>query len=344
MIDTSSTHFIDAVLHGGNADAHTGPMYKGNALSDTEEANLVYLGDDPKLYTKDVYKLEDKGTDKALQKNDSLGPLIQFTRLLQSIDPSQATDAQHQGNLSTLIDPQHTLLHLAMNFLSGSWDGLWFQASNYYLTQDNTQTNHWTVVTYDFDETFGIDPESKPLLNISYQNFGKPNAKRPLVDALLRSPYWQSQFEQVLKTLIKRFFKPSAIEPRLQAWKAMLQQDISWDRSLQPRSPGTKTTWTESDFEKNMDSALNNDAMGLMEWIKARSAATCQQLQINDNDDLPALGPYSGGNHWNQGAENNGANPAADKPKNAAAAITLSQQNAISVFVMTTILVLFQSM
>ena len=85
------------------------------------------MGDDITLYSEDLYKLEDKGEDKTLQKNNSLGPLIGFMRDLAAINPQQATDAQHPGDYSKLIDPQHTLIHLAFSFLSGSWDGFWYQ-------------------------------------------------------------------------------------------------------------------------------------------------------------------------------------------------------------------------
>lgn len=255
-----------------------------------QEGNLQYLGDDASLYPEDLYKLEDKGEDKTIQKNNSLGPLIAFMRDLAAIDGNSSDDAWNK-----LMNPQHTLIHLAFSFLGASWDGLWYQASNSYMNQD-LQTKQWTVITYDFDETFGNNSPDEKLMTVPYQQYARPNSTRPLVDKLLASPHWKNEFETILKTVIKRFFKPSIMEPRLQAWTIMLREDIAWDRQLQPRSPGAKSNFTVQDFENNMNTTTNGQA-GILEFIKARSAATCQQLQFQDNDDLPPLPAYTQGRY-----------------------------------------------
>ncbi|KAI8142497.1 coth protein-domain-containing protein [Fennellomyces sp. T-0311] len=296
MIDDASTHFIDNVLHAGDWQYQfTGPTYKGNAMTPEQEGNLAYLGDDITLYSEDLYKLEDKGEDKTLQKNNSLGPLIGFMRDLAAINPQQATDAQHPGDYNKIIDPQHTLIHMAFSFLSGSWDGFWYQASNYYLNQD-LQSKQWTLITYDFDETFGNNAPDETLMTVSYDQYGRPNASRPLVDKLLASPYWKSQFENTLKTIIKRFFKPSIMEPRLQAWASMLKEDMEWDRGLQPHSPGQTSNWTAADFASNLNTTTKGQP-GILEYITKRSAAVCQQLNFQDNDDVPALPAYTQGRY-----------------------------------------------
>ncbi|KAI8377397.1 coth protein-domain-containing protein [Radiomyces spectabilis] len=307
MADDATTHFIDAALHGGNFSyPYTGPTYKGNAMSDKEEGNMMYLGPDQKNYKEDVYKLEDDGEVK-LAKNETYLPLISFLQRLDSIDPTQATDANNQGNLSSLLNPQHLMIHMAMNFLGGSWDGFWYQASNYYLNED-LQSKQWTLISYDFDETMGVG-DDKGLSKVAYQNYTKPNAKRPLIDKILKSPYYTSQFEDVLKTIIKRFFNPRVLNPRLQAWTEMLREDIAWDRSLESLSPGEKPKWTLDDFVTNMNTTIKEGTIGLAEWVKVRSQATCQQLNFNDTDDLPPVGPYTGGRHMNgndQGDGNSG--------------------------------------
>ncbi|KAI9498498.1 coth protein-domain-containing protein [Zychaea mexicana] len=296
MIDDASTHFIDNVLHAGNwQHQFTGPTYKGNAMTPEQAGNLAYLGDDLTLYSEDLYKLEDKGENKDLHKNNSMGPLVGFMRDLANINPQQATDAQHPGDFNKLIDPQHTLIHMAFSFLSASWDGFWYQASNYYINQD-MQTNQWTLITYDFDETFGNNSPDETLMTVPYEQYGRPNASRPLVDKLLASPYWKSQFENTLKTVIKKFFKPSVIGPRLDAWTQMLKEDMAWDRSLQARSPGTASNWTVEDFTSNMNTTTKGQ-VGILEFITKRSAAVCQQLQFQDNDDLPPLPAYTAGRY-----------------------------------------------
>ncbi|KAI9244477.1 coth protein-domain-containing protein [Phascolomyces articulosus] len=298
MTDDASTHFIDNVLHGGDwSYANTGPTYKGNAIDHEHSANLEYLGDDAALYSEDVYKLKDKGESKdELKKENKSQPLIEFTKQLANLDPSQATDAQHRGDLEKLIDPQNLMLHMAINYLVGSWDGFWFRASNYYLNQD-LASKQWALITYDFDETLGNGVETAGFVNVKYDAYTPSSSKRPLVDAILQSPYYRNEFETILKTLVKKFFNPRVVKPRLEAWVKMLRQDVGWDRSLPDHSPGKKVPWTMADFEMaTLGHVGNSDlSLSIADWIKQRSELICKQLDITDTDDLMPIGPYKGG-------------------------------------------------
>ena len=150
----------------------------------------------------------------------------------------------------------------------------------------------WTLITYDYDEVFGLGSEES-LVSTPYQNFTRPNSERPLVEVYLESPFWRSEFERILQTLIKRFFKSSVIDPRLDAWQTMLRADVEWDLSLPVRSPGSiNTTWTIWNFDNNIQST-DGQVMGLKEWVSRRSTAVCEQLGFTNEDDLAPLGQYN---------------------------------------------------
>ncbi|KAI8060358.1 coth protein-domain-containing protein [Gongronella butleri] len=296
LMDDISTHTVDNMLHGGNwSYAGTGVTYKGNALSPTQEGNLMYLGDDPTKYSPDLYKLQDTGEDPtASTKNNTMTNLIDFTKRLSQINPSTITDGNNQQLLG-LLNPQNTMVALAMNFLADSWDGWWYQASNYYLNQDFI-TNVWTITSYDFDETFG-NGAAAGADSVAYTNYSRPDSagKRPYVDLFLNSPYYKPQFEDILKTITKRFFNPRVIGPRLQAWATLLEEDLAWDYSIPGHSPGTKNTFTVQDAITNMNSTAAS-MEGINQWVTNRAQALTQQLSFIDADDLPPLGPYTGGN------------------------------------------------
>ena len=137
-------------------------------------------------------------------------------------------------------------------------------------------------------------------MTVPYAQFKKSgNVTRPLQDALIQG--YSAEFEQILTTIVKRFFKPSVIQPILEAWKSMLLEDITWDRSstLKGHSSTVKQDkgFTVEDFVVNLNSTQKN-TVGILEWITGRSAAVCQQLNINDTDvGLPVLGHYLGGNY-----------------------------------------------
>lgn len=288
MTDDSFKGFTDNMIHGGDSMNSTGVTIKGNAMDENTEANLVYKGPSVSSYDhNDVYILEDKGRDPAISKKTYMTPLIDFMeRLSKTVVGS---DTQTPGTITDLMDSaEHTMIHAAMSFLSGSWDGLWYQASNYYLNQ-NTDTKKWYLITYDFDETFGNGLEDIDLMTTHYQNYRRPNSKRPLIDVFIKSAYYEPKFQDILKTLIKRFYNPRVIKPRLEAWAEMLKEDIVWDRSLPFRSPGDKEKFTVGDLNNILITV--GSRMGVLEWISNRTSSVCQQLNFNDTDDLPALLP-----------------------------------------------------
>lgn len=299
MVDDSTTAFIDAALHGGNRKyQYTGITYKGNALDPLNEGNLVYINDSALAYPDSIYKVEDLGNlkKKDVEITGEKTPLIEFMRALSLIDPTQIVDQASSAPLEQLMDPVHTMIHLAFNFLSGSWDGVWYQASNYYLNQD-LSSKKWTLISYDFDETLGVGAPAY-LATTPYSNYTRAGSQRPLVDAIIKSPYYAAQFEQVLATIIKRVFKPEVITPRLQAWADLLREDVEWDLSIPAKSPGMIAQWTLWNFDNNMFQT-DGESMGVAEWITTRSQATAQQLGITTDDDLPPLGPYTQGTQWN---------------------------------------------
>lgn len=315
MIDDSTTNFINVALRGGNQKfQYTGPTYKGNALNPSFEGNLVYKDDLQESYNDTIYKLEDEGNmKKDMNVTNEKTPLIEFIKELAAIDPTQAVDEANKGNLEKLLDPQHLMIHMALNFLSGSWDGFWHQASNYYLTKD-TNSNQWTFISYDFDETFGLGAP-RYMSTTPYDNFTRPDSQRPLIDVILKSPYYKAEFEKTVQTIVKRFFKASTINPRLEAWKQMLKEDVEFDINLEPKSVGIKPQWTIWNFENNLNTT-DGESMGVAEWVNARSVAVQQQLNFNDADDLPPLGPYMTENTWD--ATNYEKEEIDDKKNNAA--------------------------
>ncbi|CEP08364.1 hypothetical protein [Parasitella parasitica] len=292
MTDETFTGFTENLINGGVATNATGATYKGNALGDNKnEANLVYHGKKESSYNfDDVYFLADEGRDKSVTKDKFAGPLINFMERLNKT--VMATDAENLGNITDLMDSaNHTMIHTAMSLLSGSWDGYWLQASNFYL-HENLKTKKWYLITYDFDDSLGnnFGYEDPKLLTIPYQNYTRAGTHRPLVDMFIKSPYYQPKFENILKHLVKTFFNYRVIKPRLDAWTEMLKEDIAWDFSLPYHSPGMKSNFTVDDFTTNMHTTIGNRT-SILEWISNRTETISRQLDFKINDDVSTTLP-----------------------------------------------------
>ena len=148
------------------------------------------------------------------------------------------------------------------------------------------------MITYDYDEVFGIGVDPS-VATTPYQNFSRVNSSRPFIDIHIESPFYRVEFERILQTMVKRFFKPSIIDARLDAWHGMLRADMEWDLNLPYLSPGSiNTTWTIWNFDNNVQNT-DGQIMGVKEWVRSRSAAVCEQLGFTDEDDLAPLGPYN---------------------------------------------------
>lgn len=250
-----------------------------NSLNATQQGNLVYQGDDVMLYPESLYELEDEGSHDFPNKSDELVPLVQLMRQLNDTN----TDIQ------SLVDVTHTMLHLAINMLTGAWDGMWHQASNYFMHKQ--EENRWIAISYDYDEVMGLSsPEYHYMMTTPWQNFTPSGRPRPLIEPILED---EQAFNNVLTTLVKRFFKPSTLNPRIDAWRDMLKEDMAWNLALPHHTANAtiNTTWTLWNYENNVDHQ-DGQVLGLKQWVQERSSAICQQLSITDEDDLPPLGPY----------------------------------------------------
>ncbi|KAI8973705.1 coth protein-domain-containing protein [Mycotypha africana] len=281
MTDDEFVGFTDNLMNGGKADPNIGATFKGNSMSATQCADLVYKGDDEKKYDfSDIYFLGTEGHDKNVTDENYGAPLISFMKRLSEVKPGTPTEP---GTLNDLIDnTNQTMAQLAVNMLIGAWDGFWYGGTNFYLTE-HLDTKKWNLITYDFDDTFGNDMTDKSMVTAPYEQYAPKNAKRPFIDAFIKDPYYKPQFEAILKTIVERYFNPATMKKRLDAYTEMLQEDIAWDYNLKKPSPGRDEKFTLQSFKTNMYNA-SNDRMGILDYINQRSSATAKQLNITLNN------------------------------------------------------------
>ncbi|CEP08366.1 hypothetical protein [Parasitella parasitica] len=283
MTDETFTGFTENLINGGVATNATGATYKGT--SGHGAADFVYHGTNRSSYNFDeTYVLVDEGRDKSVTKDNSSAPIFDFIERLN--ETALGIDAQNPGNITDLMDSaNHTMIHTAMSLLSGSWDGFWLQGSNFYI-HENSETKKWYLITYDFDDCLGnfFGELKKPwLMTIPYQNYTLPKAKRPLVDIFIKSPYYEPQFQDILKHIIKTFFNYRVMKARIDAWAEMLREDVIWDYALPRHSPGTAKHWGVKTFYNNMNTTVAS-RYGILEWIANRTESIAQQLDFQIED------------------------------------------------------------
>ena len=122
----------------------------GNLYKCLWPADLNYISsnpDDYKLMEGDrrVYEL------KTNEDEDDYSDLAHFIDVLNN-----ASDADFYCELSKVFDIEDFLEVLAIDVLTGNWDGYSFNKNNYYLYH-NPETDRFQYIPYDLDNTLGID-------------------------------------------------------------------------------------------------------------------------------------------------------------------------------------------
>ncbi|KAF9217575.1 hypothetical protein CPC16_007543 [Podila verticillata] len=267
-------HWIKRVLHPGVIKIKPGALWKMDSCCG-RESNLEWLGPTTKSYViGDIYKNILPGNNP---KDDVMKDLIDFMKILKDYDPKKVADPIAFWNKHLNLDI--FLKSMAMEYLTGSWDSYWYSGSNYQFYNDPV-TGQWTWLPTDFDDTFGVSFKGKiesyrAIPKKNDQGFESPLAQKLIIE----TPQINARFEQILKDIVSYVFKPSALTPRLDAYKKMIQEDVAWDR-VQPRlSKGKSGNFTIEDLTKGLGQGTKGN-WGLGNWIEKRSTIIQKDMKF----------------------------------------------------------------
>ncbi|KAG0223772.1 hypothetical protein BGW41_005362 [Actinomortierella wolfii] len=258
-------HWVRKVLHPDVPNVEIGSLWKMNSCCG-HEGNLEWLGPTTKSYViGDIYKPVVKG--KNVPKDDIMQDLIQFMKDLKDYNPK--TNKDPIGFWEKRLDLDGFLKSMAMEYLAGAWDAYWQAGSNYQFYHDPV-TNKWIWLPTDFDDTFGTSFEGKIE---SYRNIPKVNENgfsSPLAQKLImETPVINKRFEEIVKTIVSVVFKPQALNPRVDAYVNMIEEDIAWDRKLPRVAKGKTNHFTLKDLRLGLTEGVESE-WGLKQWIEER--------------------------------------------------------------------------
>ncbi|KAG0208404.1 hypothetical protein BGX28_000622 [Mortierella sp. GBA30] len=263
-IEEIKEHWVESVLHPESPKAKLGSLWKMDACCGYY-ANLEWTGPTTDKSSSGGYKNVMPGTNP---KNDIMKDLIQFMADIKKYNPKAEKDPI--GYWEKRIDLDGFLKSMAMEYLTGQWDGYWNSGSNYQMYNDPI-TGKWLWIPIDFDDTFGTFFGGKIE---SYKKIPKKNEdgfECPLAQKLImETPVINQRFETILKDIVNYVYKPSALVPRIEAYRKMIYKDVAWDRS-QPRLAKGKTEgFTIQDLNKGVNQGRKGD-WGLKKWIEKRT-------------------------------------------------------------------------
>ncbi|HPR87737.1 MAG TPA: CotH kinase family protein [bacterium] len=244
----------------------------GNLWKCLYPADLTFLGNDPRFYM----QLSSGGRPAyELTTNEERGdfsPLARFIRVLNLTPAALLPDS-----LEALLDVPGVLQYFAMNTLVGSWDDYRALMNNYYLYYEPS-TARFTLIPYDYDNTFGVDWFGVDWSAADPYNFPKvAGGQRPLAEKLLAYYPWRDLYTHFLYFYRSRVFDLAQQEERINRLRALITTAALEDSFRTMDYHFTAADWSGS---YSAGSYSNQHVkFGLKQYILRRAATLPAQLR-----------------------------------------------------------------
>lgn len=277
-----------------SVESMDGQFLKKNYADDTGNlwkclypADLTYLGADPNLYK----AVMNSPTTPAyeLSTNEETGDFMAFAKLVDVINNTPA--AAFPDSIEKYLYVNHILEYFAVNTLVGSWDDYRSLMNNYYLYHVQSE-NKFTIIPYDYDNTFGVDWSGE---NWSTANpYNPPTVvagARPLSDKLLAN----NQFRDIFTHFVG-FYRDSVY--RLPLWEDRINRikDSISGAAYEDTYRTLDYGFTTNDFDDSYSaSAYQNKHVktGVKQFVNARNASIVNQLNYRNAAPLAYAFDYS---------------------------------------------------
>ncbi|KAG0337979.1 hypothetical protein BG000_004735 [Podila horticola] len=259
-------NWVRKVLHSNTTNVQVGSLFRMNA-SGGKEANLEWHGPATKGNEDyDRYTLVVKGQN--VPKDKDMSELVAFMKDLKDYDPKKTKDpiAYWQRRLDLDI----FLKSMAMEYLTVASDAYWQEGSNYQMYYDPV-TKKWIWLPMDFDDTFTRNSEPyKKIPRINDKGYESVLVSKLILD----TPAISAKFEDHVKTITSYILNPKALNPYLDAYVHMIDEDVAWDRKLPRVAKGGKSyNFKFEDLYKGVQNELKG-------WIKERSAQVQKEMKF----------------------------------------------------------------
>lgn len=240
----------------------------GNLYKCLWPANLNYLGNNPDLYKLEtgdrrVYEL------KINKDADDYSDLANFIDILNN-----ANDEDLICKLDKVFNVYDYMKIIAMDILTGNWDGYIYNQNNFYLYH-NTSTGKFEFIPYDLDNTFGIDWFDRDWSTRNIYDWQKHGDNyRPLYERLMNLKEFRDQYTFYSKQLNENINFDS-LKNAISARRDMIFPYITGDPYF-PKDYG----YTPNDFLTSYDQAIGGHVKaGLFPFIQTRITSSLNQLE-----------------------------------------------------------------
>ena len=244
----------------------------GNLYKCSYPADLVYHGPDQQTYKDLENSTVTGGRVYDLQTNKSDDDYTRIAELAGILN--QAPGDAFALNIAKILNVDHFLKALALDVATGNWDDYSYNKNNFYL-YDNPADSTFDFITYDPDNTFGVDWFGIDWGTRDCRNWINRNMSLPLAQKLLAYPAFFNRYKLFLDTIAHTVIDPDSIFPRIDSLKLLIQQAAVEDtyRTLD-------YGYTVADFNNSFIKAIGDShtPYGLKPFFTTRKQKIIEQL------------------------------------------------------------------
>ena len=244
---------------------------EGNLFKCTYPADLVYHGSQQQTYRELENTTATGGQVYELQTNKSQDDYAGLVDLVTVLD--REPTGNFPAQISLVMNVPHFLKALALDVATGNWDDYSYNKNNYYL-YERPADSKFDFITYDPDNTFGVDWFHIDWSTRDCRNWINRSTALPLAQKLLAVPGFFDQYKCYLDTITSTITHPDSLFPRIDQIKQLIQTAAEEDlyRTLDYE-------YSVADFNNSFNSAIDEHTpIGLKPFLEIRRQKTLSQL------------------------------------------------------------------
>lgn len=240
----------------------------GNLYRSLWPADLSYQGP-----SQENYKYEYDGRRVyALRTNEDWDDYRDLADFITGLD--QYSGEELKAELEPLFNVQQYLKTLAVDVMSGNWDGYAGDKNNYFLYRDQV-SGRFEYLPYKLENSFGIDFRGVDWSLRSIYNWNLD--WRPLYEKIMEVEEYRAQYSEYIRQLAAHI-SSAELGTELTRWSSQIRDAVAMD-TFYTRDYG----FTISDFDSALGSGWGAHVhFGVQEFLSARAASALAEVQDSD--------------------------------------------------------------
>lgn len=236
----------------------------GNLYKCTWPAQLDWRGTSVSAYQNKGYELQ---TNE--EEND-------WSDLIELVDViNNSSDADFVCALEEVFDVQQYLWIYALDISAGHWDNYAANINNYYLYH-NIFTGKFEFLSFDCDNTFGVDWLGFDWTDQNIYNWPTGWYEVPLAERVLEVEAYRNQFSTYLEIIKNTYLQNDAVSEKVLAWRDLIADAAAED--------AYRTYDWGYDFEDfwngfNTNNIDGHTPYGITNFVERRNTYTADQLE-----------------------------------------------------------------